>query len=111
LPIPSNRLFQPRSKAAGRAFAAQANVTVVAEVEHVVADVVSDRLPSSSTIRACSRSPRSIRRPTSKSTRCSTPISAARAGLVFDHTTNIDGVRDGYRATRDREAIKLMIEF
>jgi threonine dehydrogenase-like Zn-dependent dehydrogenase len=34
-----------------------------------------------------------------------------RAGLVFDRTTNIDGVPDGYRAMNDREAIKVMIEF
>ena len=32
-------------------------------------------------------------------------------GLVFDRTTNIDGVPDGYRAMNDREAIKVMIEF
>ena len=31
-------------------------------------------------------------------------------GLVFDRTTNIDGVPDGYRAMNDREAIKVMIE-
>ena len=32
-------------------------------------------------------------------------------GLVFDRSTNIDGVPDGYRAMNDREAIKVMIEF
>src|SRR4249919_667007 len=32
-------------------------------------------------------------------------------GLVFDRTTNIDGVPDGYRAMNDREAIKVMIAF
>jgi threonine dehydrogenase-like Zn-dependent dehydrogenase len=32
-------------------------------------------------------------------------------GLVFDRTTNIDGVPDGYRAMNDREAIKVIIEF
>jgi len=32
-------------------------------------------------------------------------------GLVFDRTTNIDGVPDGYRAMNEREAIKVMIEF
>ena len=32
-------------------------------------------------------------------------------GLVFDRTTNIDDVPDGYRAMNDREAIKVMIEF
>ena len=32
-------------------------------------------------------------------------------GLVFDRTTNIEGVPDGYRAMNDREAIKVMIEF
>ena len=32
-------------------------------------------------------------------------------GLVFERTTNIDGVPDGYRAMNDREAIKVMIEF
>jgi len=32
-------------------------------------------------------------------------------GLVFDRTTNLDGVPDGYRAMKDREAIKVMIKF
>jgi threonine dehydrogenase-like Zn-dependent dehydrogenase len=32
-------------------------------------------------------------------------------GRVFDRTTNIDGVPDGYRAMNDRESIKVMIEF
>jgi threonine dehydrogenase-like Zn-dependent dehydrogenase len=32
-------------------------------------------------------------------------------GLVFDHTTNIDGVPDGSRAMNERDAIKVMIEF
>lgn len=32
-------------------------------------------------------------------------------GLVFDRVTNIDGVRDAYRAMNDREAIKVMITF
>src|SRR4051794_22971524 len=32
-------------------------------------------------------------------------------GRVFDRTTNLDGVPDGYRAMNDREAIKVMIEF
>ena len=32
-------------------------------------------------------------------------------GLVFDRTTEIDGVPDGYRAMNDREAIKVMIKF
>jgi len=32
-------------------------------------------------------------------------------GLVFDRTTNINGVPDGYRAMNEREAIKVMIEF
>jgi threonine dehydrogenase-like Zn-dependent dehydrogenase len=31
-------------------------------------------------------------------------------GRVFDRTTNLDGVPDGYRAMNDREAIKVMIE-
>ena len=31
-------------------------------------------------------------------------------GLVFDRTTNLDGVPDGYRAMDQREAIKVMIE-
>jgi hypothetical protein len=30
---------------------------------------------------------------------------------VFDRTTNIDGVPDGYRAMNEREAIKVMITF
>ncbi len=30
-------------------------------------------------------------------------------GRVFDRTTNLDGVPDGYRAMNDREAIKVMI--
>ncbi len=30
---------------------------------------------------------------------------------LFDRTTNIDGVPDGYRAMNDRDAIKVMIEF
>ena len=32
-------------------------------------------------------------------------------GKVFDKTTNIEGVPDGYRAMNDREAIKVMITF
>jgi threonine dehydrogenase-like Zn-dependent dehydrogenase len=32
-------------------------------------------------------------------------------GRVFDRTTNIDGVPDGYRAMNARESIKVMIEF
>jgi hypothetical protein len=32
-------------------------------------------------------------------------------GLVFDRSTNIDGVPDGYRAMNEREAIKVMINF
>jgi threonine dehydrogenase-like Zn-dependent dehydrogenase len=32
-------------------------------------------------------------------------------GRVFDRTTNLDGVPDGYQAMNDREAIKVMIEF
>lgn len=32
-------------------------------------------------------------------------------GRVFDKTTNIDGVPDGYRAMNDRESIKVMIQF
>lgn len=32
-------------------------------------------------------------------------------GRVFDRTTNIDGVPDGYRAMNERDAIKVMIEF
>jgi threonine dehydrogenase-like Zn-dependent dehydrogenase len=32
-------------------------------------------------------------------------------GRVFDRTTNLDGVPDGYRAMNDREAIKVMIKF
>ena len=32
-------------------------------------------------------------------------------GRVFDRTTNLDGVPDGYRAMNDREAIKVMIDF
>jgi threonine dehydrogenase-like Zn-dependent dehydrogenase len=32
-------------------------------------------------------------------------------GLVFDRTTTIGGVPDGYRSMNDREAIKVMIEF
>jgi threonine dehydrogenase-like Zn-dependent dehydrogenase len=31
--------------------------------------------------------------------------------LVFDRTTNIEGVPDGYRAMNDREAIKVMLKF
>jgi threonine dehydrogenase-like Zn-dependent dehydrogenase len=34
-----------------------------------------------------------------------------KPGRVFDRTTNLDGVPDGYRAMNDREAIKVMIEF
>ena len=30
-------------------------------------------------------------------------------GRVFDRTTNIDGVADGYRAMNDREAFEVMI--
>jgi len=32
-------------------------------------------------------------------------------GRVFDRTTNLDGVPEGYRAMNDREALKVMIEF
>jgi threonine dehydrogenase-like Zn-dependent dehydrogenase len=32
-------------------------------------------------------------------------------GRVFDRTTDLEGVPDGYRAMNDREAIKVMIEF
>jgi threonine dehydrogenase-like Zn-dependent dehydrogenase len=32
-------------------------------------------------------------------------------GRVFDRTTNLDGVPDGYRAMNEREAIKVMVEF
>lgn len=32
-------------------------------------------------------------------------------GHVFDHTTNLDGVPDGYRAMDEREAIKVLIAF
>ena len=31
-------------------------------------------------------------------------------GRVFDRTTNLDGVPEGYRAMNDREALKVMIE-
>ena len=31
-------------------------------------------------------------------------------GSLFDRTTNLDGVPDGYRAMNDREAIKVLIE-
>lgn len=32
-------------------------------------------------------------------------------GRVFDHVTNLDGVRDGYRAMNERRSIKVIIEF
>ena len=32
-------------------------------------------------------------------------------GRVFDRSTNLDGVPDGYRAMNDRESIKVMVEF
>lgn len=32
-------------------------------------------------------------------------------GRVFDRTTNVEGVPDGYRAMNERESIKVMIEF
>jgi len=32
-------------------------------------------------------------------------------GRVFDRTTDLDGVPEGYRAMNDREAIKVMIDF
>jgi threonine dehydrogenase-like Zn-dependent dehydrogenase len=32
-------------------------------------------------------------------------------GRVFDRTTKLDGVPDGYRAMNEREALKVMIEF
>ena len=32
-------------------------------------------------------------------------------GRVFDRTTNLDGVPDGYRAMEEREAIKVLIDF
>ncbi|MGZ4418302.1 MAG: hypothetical protein ACXVRV_09010 [Gaiellaceae bacterium] len=31
-------------------------------------------------------------------------------GRVFDRSTNLDGVPDGYRAMNDRESIKVLIE-
>ena len=31
-------------------------------------------------------------------------------GHVFDRSTNLDGVPDGYRAMNDRESIKVLIE-
>jgi threonine dehydrogenase-like Zn-dependent dehydrogenase len=31
-------------------------------------------------------------------------------GRVFDRTTDLDGVPDGYRAMNEREAIKVLIE-
>lgn len=31
-------------------------------------------------------------------------------GRVFDRVTDLDGVRDGYRAMNDRESIKVLIE-
>ncbi len=31
-------------------------------------------------------------------------------GRVFDRTTSLDGVPDGYRAMNEREAIKVLIE-
>jgi threonine dehydrogenase-like Zn-dependent dehydrogenase len=30
-------------------------------------------------------------------------------GRVFDHSTDLDGVPDGYRAMNDRETIKVLI--
>jgi threonine dehydrogenase-like Zn-dependent dehydrogenase len=35
---------------------------------------------------------------------------AIEPGRVFDRTTNLDGVPDGYRAMNEREALKVMIE-
>jgi threonine dehydrogenase-like Zn-dependent dehydrogenase len=32
-------------------------------------------------------------------------------GRVFDRTTNLDGVSDGYREMNEREALKVMIKF
>ena len=32
-------------------------------------------------------------------------------GRVFDQTTNLDGVPDGYRAMNERKSIKVMIRF
>ncbi len=32
-------------------------------------------------------------------------------GRVFDRTTNIEGVPDGYRAMNERESLKVMIKF
>jgi threonine dehydrogenase-like Zn-dependent dehydrogenase len=31
-------------------------------------------------------------------------------GRVFDRSTNLDGVPDGYRAMNEREAIKVIVE-
>ena len=31
-------------------------------------------------------------------------------GRVFDRTTGLDGVPDGYRAMNDREALKVLVE-
>jgi hypothetical protein len=31
-------------------------------------------------------------------------------GRVFGHSTNLDGVPDGYRAMNDREVLKVIVE-
>ena len=76
----AERVVADIKAAGGNAFAAQANVSVVAEVEHLLPKLSrrSGRSTSSSTMRACSRSPCSSRRPTSNSTRCWTSICGAR---------------------------------
>jgi len=38
------------------------------------------------------------------------PTRRIEPGRVFDRVTTLDGVPDGYRAMKEREAIKVMIE-
>ena len=68
----AERVVADIKAAGGNAFAIQANVSVVTEVQRLLAETVtsSGRSTSSSTMRACSPLPRSSRLPTSNSTRC-----------------------------------------
>ena len=73
--------------AGGNAFAVQANVSVVTEVEHLCAEAVAkfgmlDILVNNASVFAL---PRSSRQQTNSSTRCSTPICGARLSRAAKH--------------------------
>ena len=71
----------------GSAFEIQANVSVVAEVEHLFAETVATVGPLDILVNNASvlRSPCSSRRPTSNFIRCLTPICGARWSRAAKH--------------------------